>query len=361
MSLLFERFPQLAARLPFRSLGNFPTALDRVDGLVSSRIDLWIKREDQSGTLYGGNKVRKLELLLGAVSDDVLHGDPEKKPRLLTLGAWGSNHAIAVALYGQKLGLAVDTVLFPQPLTVETAPYLQKQLLSQLAAEATLWPARTFVAVPATFLRAYLSAAGPLVHIPAGGSSAAGVLGWVSGGMEIAAQLAAQGERPFDVVYVTIGTGGTAAGLWLGLGDAARALRGVRVVPWPIASESGVRLLTRNAQRLFHKLTGQTLTPQPGFSIDGRFVGPGIGYGAVTTASRDAVGRARAMGLALETTYTGKTLAALLADADSGLLDGKRVLFVNTASSVDLSVLRQRADLHKLPPWLFRKLQSAKM
>lgn len=361
MSLLFERFPQLAARLPFRSLGNFPTAIERVEGLTSAKVELWVKREDQSGTLYGGNKVRKLEHLLGVISDDVLQGDPARKPRLLTLGAWGSNHAIAVAMYGQRLGLAVDTVLFPQPLTDETAPYLRKQLQSQLAAKARVWPARHFVSVPTTFLRAYLSVRGPLLHIPAGGSSAAGVLGWVSGGLEIASQLEALGAPPFDVVYVTIGTGGTAAGLWLGLGQAARALRGVRVVPWPIASESGVRLLAKNAQGLFHGLTGQTLSPQPALSVDGRFVGPGIGYGAVTPASRDAVARAKARGLLLETTYTGKTLAALLGDAESGLLDGKRVLFVNTASSVDLSMQRERADLHELPPWLSGRLLPSKM
>ena len=150
MSLLFERFPQLAARLPFRSLGNFPTALDRVDGLVSSRIDLWIKREDQSGTLYGGNKVRKLELLFGAVSDDVLHGDPEKNH---------DSDARGVGIKPRDCGGAVRTEagaggrygVVSQPLTAETAPYLQKQLLSQLAADATLWPARTFVSVPATF------------------------------------------------------------------------------------------------------------------------------------------------------------------------------------------------------------------
>lgn len=358
MSLLFERYPQLAGRLPFRSLGNFPTALERLEGLTSSKVELWVKREDQSGTLYGGNKVRKLELLLGVLSDEVLRGEPSLRPRVLTLGAWGSNHAIAVALYGQMLGLHVDTVLFPQPLTDETAPYLQKQLASQLAAQARIWPARTFVGTPTMFLRAYLASRGPLLHIPAGGSSAAGVLGWVAGGLEIAAQRAEAAAPPFDLVYVTVGTGGTAAGLWLGLGASAKAVRGVRVVPWPIASETGVRLLAKNAAQLFHKLSGQSLCPQPSLSIDGRFVGPGIGYGAVTAPSRNAVARARALGFLLETTYTGKTLAALLADADSGVLDGKRVLFVNTASSVDLSGLRERADLHKLPPWLFRRLLS---
>ena len=360
MSLLFTRFPGLVGRLPFRPLGQFPTALEPLRGLCSSRVDLWVKREDQAGTLYGGNKVRKLELLLGGIGNQTSSTFQDERPRLLTLGAWGSNHALAVALYGQSLGLRVDTVLFPQPLTVETAPYLQRQLAGQLAAGAHLWPARTFAGLGLAYLRARFATSGPLLTIPAGGSSAVGVLGWVSGGLEIAAQLEATHSPPFDVVYVTVGTGGTAAGLWLGLGRAARSVVAVRVVPWPIASEQGVRLLTRRAQSLLERLAGETLHPEPQLSVEGGYVGPGIGYGAVTAASRAAVERARTCGLYLETTYTGKTLAALLHAADAGRLDGKRVLFINTVSSVDLSAVRARADLTKLPPWLGRQLDQPK-
>jgi 1-aminocyclopropane-1-carboxylate deaminase/D-cysteine desulfhydrase-like pyridoxal-dependent ACC family enzyme len=111
---------------------------------------------------------------------------------------------------------------------------------------------------------------------------------------------------------------------------------------------------------LLQQLAGESLTPQPRLSVDGRYVGPGIGYGVVTDASRRAVERARACGMTLETTYTGKTLAALLDAADSGALDGKRVLFINTMSSVDLSALRARADLTKLPAWLGRSLAAPK-
>ena len=222
-------------------------------------------------------------------------------------------------------------------------------LAGQLAAQAHLWPSQTFAGMGLRYVQARFASRQPVWTIPAGGSSPAGVLGWLAGGLEIADQLAHSGAPPFDVVYVTIGTGGTAAGLWLGLGQAANALRGVRVVPWPIASEQGVRFLAGRARSLLRRLTGESLTPGPQLSVDGRFVGPGIGYGAVTEASRRAVALAGSAGLGLETTYTGKTLAALLADADAGLLHGKRVLFVNTVSSVDLSALRARADLSLLP------------
>ena len=74
-SALLERFPGLTGRLPYRSLGRFPTAIERVIGLVSPRVELFVKREDQAAELYGGNKVRKLELLLAEPA-----GDPGDRP-----------------------------------------------------------------------------------------------------------------------------------------------------------------------------------------------------------------------------------------------------------------------------------------
>ena len=54
---------------------------------------LWVKRDDRSSELYGGNKVRKLELLLGAARD-------AGKSRVVTLGAVGSHQVVATAIYG---------------------------------------------------------------------------------------------------------------------------------------------------------------------------------------------------------------------------------------------------------------------
>ena len=69
-----------------------------------------------------------------------------------------------------------------------------------------------------------------------------------------------------------------------------------------------------------------------------------------TPASDAAVARAAAAGVALEPTYTGKAMAALLADADAGALDGKRVLFVNTYSSVESRAIRRRRPRRRRAP-----------
>lgn len=60
------------------------------------------------------------------------------------------------------------------------------------------------------------------------------------------------------------------------------------------------------------------------------------------------------LGLKLESTYTGKTFAALMADLRAGLLEGKKVLFWNTYSSVPLPAPEQPVDYRDLPPFFHR-------
>jgi len=61
---LFRRWPHLR-EVPFVSLGTFPTPVERIFGLLPRGVELWVKREELASTSYGGNKVRKLEFLLG--------------------------------------------------------------------------------------------------------------------------------------------------------------------------------------------------------------------------------------------------------------------------------------------------------
>lgn len=322
-----------------RELGVFPTPLERVPGLPNG-VELWVKREDLAGARYGGNKVRKLELLLA---------DPRVQPgaRLVTFGAYGSNHILATALYGRALGCEVEAVVFPQP----PGAWVTRSVAAQLGAGLTLLPCRSYLGLPGTLWRAQRGRPAP-VRIPAGGSSPLGTLGWVDGGLEIAAQAGpVTGAPRFDAVYCALGSGGMAAGLWLGLGDAAAELVAVRVVPWPVGSAAVIRVLARRAAALLAR-NGAVLPasgPRPRLRVDGRFLGRG--YGHATAASQAAVARAAELGIKLEPTYTGKTFAALLADAESGRLRNKRVLFVSSWSSADLDALRAQADWTKLPDW----------
>ena len=107
---LFKNYPLLKEKLPYISLGNFPTPVEKLEKMGSKLglDNLYIKRDDISGTTYGGNKVRKLEFVLGqALKSGV--------KEVMTFGFAGSNHALATAVYANKLGLRSISMLFPQP------------------------------------------------------------------------------------------------------------------------------------------------------------------------------------------------------------------------------------------------------
>ena len=59
---LFDRFPELSERIAWVRLETSPSPVQRLENLGHE--DLWIKREDIVSTVYGGNKVRKLEFVL---------------------------------------------------------------------------------------------------------------------------------------------------------------------------------------------------------------------------------------------------------------------------------------------------------
>ena len=74
----------------------------------SSASDAYVKREDESAEVYGGNKVRTLEFLFG---EALARG----ARRIYSTGAFGSNHAAATVLHAPRVGLESGALLFPQP------------------------------------------------------------------------------------------------------------------------------------------------------------------------------------------------------------------------------------------------------
>jgi 1-aminocyclopropane-1-carboxylate deaminase/D-cysteine desulfhydrase-like pyridoxal-dependent ACC family enzyme len=141
---IFERFPRLADSYARVALGRFPTPVERhVLNGADGCIEMLVKRDDVCATPYGGNKVRKLEFLLG---DAKARG----ARRLITAGATGSHHALATTVYGRKHGFDVSLVLFPQMRT----PHVRDVLLMDHALGAELRFTRTMEGVPFALLRA---------------------------------------------------------------------------------------------------------------------------------------------------------------------------------------------------------------
>jgi D-cysteine desulfhydrase len=355
---LFQAFPELGESRPDRrpplrhlSLGQFPTAIERIAGPLPGGVELWVKREDQAGDLYGGNKVRRLEFLFANQLSTENGADSRPSKRILTIGAYGSNHVLATGLYGRALGYSVEAVLYPQPITDR----VRGAVRAAAGAGIALRLCRTYFGVPVALAAAKRQAppdAPPAHLVFPGGVDTSGALGWWSGGLEIAAQVATGQAPRFDAVYVALGAGDTTTGLLLGLGNAAQEIVGVRVVPWPVASGLGVRLLARRVRALLSRRYGLVTPggPTPRLRVEGGYVGRG--YGHPTPWGERAIARAADFGLSFDPTYTGKVFAALLADAEAGRLRGKRVLFIHTFNSRDTRALVAAGDAARLPGWL---------
>jgi 1-aminocyclopropane-1-carboxylate deaminase/D-cysteine desulfhydrase-like pyridoxal-dependent ACC family enzyme len=324
--------PRTAHRFPWLSLGAFPTRVEQVVGLLPSSVELWLKREDESSPFFGGNKVRKLEFLLAEVA-------ARGYRRVVTFGGTGSHHVAATAIHGARLGFEVEALLAPQP----SDAHVRELLLAEQAAGAHLVGLRGFFEV----LPARVRADG--CWLTGGGSSPVGTLGWVSGGMEILAQVASGALPRPDVIYAALGSCGTVAGLWLGLRSARPPeLVAVRTVGGPVCGEIATRFLAARVARLLSPMPEGAL---PCLRVEGRFLGPGHGHPSRESLAATAL--AAQHGIDLEPIYTGKVMAALLADARVGRLAGKRVLFLHSASRVDLAPLVARAPgAQHLPPRL---------
>ncbi len=346
---LVERVPAIA-RLPRHPLTVLPTPVQPLERLSrrSGLPPLWIKRDDMSGPLYGGNKPRKLEWLLGAATARHRRG-------VITFGGIGTHHGLATAICARDAGLHTVLVLLPQPVT----DHVRQCLLLHHAFGAELHLASSVGGIVAESLRRCAGAiarGAPLAVVPTGGTSARGMVGYVNAAFELAEQVRCGALPEPDAIFVPLGSGGTVA--WLALGCRLAGLRSrvVAVLVTDILPPSPQRLarLARAALRRLRRVAPE-LPDDPITGADITVVRDhlGGGYGAVT---RGGVAAQRLLleeeGLAVETTYTAKCLAALLELGATPSYRNQTLLFWNTFSSVDLS-----AAVPRLPHW--RELPAA--
>jgi 1-aminocyclopropane-1-carboxylate deaminase/D-cysteine desulfhydrase-like pyridoxal-dependent ACC family enzyme len=345
---LFELYPKLEQRLPHVSLGTFPTPVHKLLNLgkILGLDKLYIKRDDLSGTVYGGNKVRKLEFLLG----EALQANVKE---VMTVGFAGSNHALATAIYAQKVGLRSTSLLLPQL----NAGYVRRNLLASYTYHARLCYYKSLghlcLGVTEQQVRGIINSRAIPQLIPAGGSSPIGLVGYVNAAFELRDQIVA-GELPEpDLIYVPLGSMGTASGLMLGLKAAGLKTRviPVRVIEERMASPKQMVQLIRQTARLLSKADPSfphVTISESDLSIRKDCLGEG--YACFTEKAVSASHRLKAEeGILLNGAYSAKAFSALLDDAAQGSLKGKTVLYWNTYNSRDLSAAIADVDYRQLP------------
>lgn len=324
-ALLHERLPALRESLPFVRLGEGPSPVRRLEGVDAGDVGVWVKDEGAYGESWGGNKVRKLEWVLPDVRR-------RGRKTVLTFGALGTNHGLATALYAREVGLRAALALVDQPVDDHVRAQLARLRASGAALHFTRTRARTVAALP--WLLARHASPLPPYLLPAGGSSPVGALGYVETALELAAQVEA-GELPEPAwAVVAVGTGGTAAGLSLGLRLAGLRTRVLAVVVNDLLRLDAVVLerLARRSARLLRRrdaaLPGGVDAISESLTVTRAWLGEG--YGHPTAESARAIDGAAPAGLALDPVYTAKAFAGLLGESAAGRIGGGPLLFVQT-------------------------------
>jgi len=317
-------------RFPRVPLAGLPTPIEPLLRL-SAHVGgprLFVKRDDLTRLGLGGNKLRKLEFLLG-------EAQAQGADTVLTVGAMQSNHARQTAAACARLGLDCELVLRRGSHTSEAYLGSGNVLLDRL------FGARLHLLKAQENREEYMSARAEALRaegrrpycIPVGGSCGLGNLGYVACAEEILSQSAEMGIR-FDAVVVATGSGGTQGGLVAGMGRAG----GVPVIG--IAVEGTRReqegLAAAQAAEALRLLGAAESVLGAAVEVLDDFVGPG--YARPSEPMREALSlAARFEGLVLDPVYTGKAFAGLVALARGNRFCRQQsLLFVHTGGAPGL-------------------------
>jgi len=314
--------PAPGAALPRATLAPLPTPLHHLPRFSAAvGAEIWMKRDDVGSVGLAGNKVRKLEFVLGAARHDGADA-------IVIVGAEQSNACRAAAAACAQLGLRCVLVLSGDPPDRATGNLLLDRLCGADVrfAGTTEWGG---LAEAADRVTAELHAAGATPStLPVGASSPLGAVGFAVAWFELLEQLDALDVAAATVVHAS-SSGGTHAGLvagrrLTGRGPRVRAI-GVADDIYPDMPARYAELATGAAQLL----GADGAIAEDEVWLDMGFLGGG--YAVPTAEAVEAIRLlARTEGLGCDPVYSGKALAALVAAARAGDLDDCATVFWHT-------------------------------
>jgi L-cysteate sulfo-lyase len=288
-----------------------------------------VKRDDETGLGLGGNKLRKLEFLLGEAL-------AQGADTVLTVGALQSNHARQTAAACARLGLGCELIL--RRASHATEAYLQNgnMLLDRLfGARLTVIDGHASREEAMAGRAAALRGEGRSPYcIPVGGSCATGNLGYAVCAEELSWQAGDLGEK-FAAVIVATGSGGTQGGLVAGLHALGSSLCVIGIAVEGTRAEQEA-LAYRQAAETALLPGGQTSVPPGAVRVWDEYAGPG--YAKPTEAMREALHLAGSLeGLVLDPVYTGKAFSGLIGLVRAGHFgNGESILFLHTGGAPGL-------------------------
>lgn len=317
--------------IPRIRFAHLPTPIETLPRLEKALNGphLLVKRDDQTGLAFGGNKTRKLEFL-------VAEAQAAGADTLISAGALQSNHCRQTAAAAAKFGFECLLVLVGEPPAQASANFL----LDQLFGAKIIWAKKdqrdtlltdTFDKVLAQGHKPYL--------VPYGGSNSTGALGYVFAMEEFVEQAVKS-----DWVVFASSSGGTHAGLVLGahMFNYPGQVLGISIdEPQPILQKRVATLASETSGRM-----GPPIEFSPDqVLVNADYAAPG--YGILTDSERESIQLfAKYEGLLLDPVYTGRAAAGLIDLIRRGFFKKEEtVLFWHTGGQPALFAEKYQSEL----------------
>jgi D-cysteine desulfhydrase family pyridoxal phosphate-dependent enzyme len=306
--------------LPRLKIAHLPTRLERMPRLSAELKGpkLWVKRDDQTGLAFGGNKTRKLEFLLAEAKAN-------GAKTLVTAGAVQSNHCRQTAAAAARYGFDCVLLLAGKPPNTATANYRLDQILGAEIVWGS-WDTR-HDDLKEVFNQAWKDGRRPYL-VPYGGSNATGAASYAYAIQE----LMEQDEIKPDWIVFPSSSGGTHAGMVAGkriFGFAGQVL-GISIdEPEKTLKTRVAGLASEVADRLGCKFSFKSE------DVLANAVYADPGYGVLTDREREAIRLfARLEGLLLDPVYTGRAAAGMIDLIQKGFFDSSaHVVFWHTGGT----------------------------
>jgi D-cysteine desulfhydrase len=315
---------------PTISLANLPTKIEKLERLSNQfgGIEIYVKRDDQTGTEFSGNKVRKLEFVVKEALDLGCN-------YLITCGGIQSNHCRATAAVAAKLGMKSCLVLRGDPDSeIEGNLFLDKMLGAEIVYITADQYSQQRNEIMAKIAQQKEKDGYKPYVIPEGASNGLGAFGYYQTMLEIAEQEKML-KINFDAIVIAVGSGGTYSGLLM-----AKKVLNHPAIIYGINVGANKSYFEDSILQIFKEsceISGcdLSLSREEIFILDGHV---GRGYALSTPEELDFItSLARLEGLVLDNVYTGKAMYGFIDELKKGTFKtAKNILFIHTGGMFEL-------------------------